>query len=68
VLTVYVERTIWHPLAERRIAVVELEGSDETLELHEGDAVGTLVVGKIEPSGVFFVHDGVELRRRVGAR
>jgi hypothetical protein len=65
---VYVARTIWHPLAERRIAVVELGGSDETLELHEGDAVGPLVVGKIEPSGVFFVHEGVELRRRVGAR
>jgi hypothetical protein len=66
--TVYVERTIWHPMAERRVAVVALEGNDETLELHEGDAVGPLVVGKIEPSGVFFVHDGVELRRRVGAR
>ncbi len=66
--TVYVERTIWHPMAERRVAVVALEGNDETLELHEGDAVGPLVVAKIEPSGVFFVHDGVELRRRVGAR
>jgi hypothetical protein len=65
---VYVARTIWHPLAERRIAVVELDGRAEALELHEGDAVGPLVVGKIEPSGVFFVHDGVELRRRVGAR
>jgi hypothetical protein len=66
--TVYVERTIWHPMAERRVAVVALEGNGETLELHEGDAVGTLVVGKIEPSGVYFVHDGVEVRRRVGAR
>jgi hypothetical protein len=66
--TVYVERTIWHPLAERRVAVVELEGRDDALELHEGDAVGPLVVGEIEPSGVFFVYDGVQLRRRVGAR
>ena len=66
--TVYVQRTIWHPMAERRVAVVALEGNAETLELHEGDVVGPLVVGKIEPSGVFFVHDGVELRRRVGAR
>jgi len=65
---VYVERTIWHPLAERRVAVVEVEGSEGTLELHEGDVVGPLVVGKIEPSSVFFVHDGVELRRRVGVR
>ena len=48
--------------------VVELEGRDDALELHEGDAVGPLVVGEIEPSGVFFVYDGVQLRRRVGAR
>jgi len=65
---VYVERTIWHPYAERRIAIVAIEGREEALELHEGDAVGSLVVGKIEPSGVVFNHDGVELRRRVGAR
>jgi len=66
--TVFVEQTIWHPDAGRRVAVVELEGSEERLRLHEGDAVGPLVVRKIEPSGVFFYHDGVELRRRVGAR
>lgn len=65
---VYVERTIWHPMAERRVAVIELEGSGEARELHEGDVVGPLVVGKIEPSGVLFLHDGVELRRRVGVR
>jgi hypothetical protein len=65
---VYVERTIWHPDASQRLAVVELEGQDEALELREGDVVGPLVVGKIEPSGVFFYHDGIELRRRVGAR
>jgi hypothetical protein len=65
---VYVERTIWHPLAERRVAVVELEGIEGPLELHEGDVVGPLVVGKIEPSDVLFIHDGVEMKRRVGVR
>lgn len=63
-----VERTIWHPYAERRLAIVAIEGSDQALELHEGDIVGMLVVGKIEPSGVVFNHDGAELRRRVGER
>jgi hypothetical protein len=37
-------------------------------ELHEGDAIGPLVVSEIGPSGVVFLLDGVELRRRVGAR
>jgi len=62
-----VEKTIWHPLAERRVAVVLLTDRDEVVELHEGDAVGPLVVARIEPTGVLFLHDGVELRRRVGA-
>jgi hypothetical protein len=65
---VYVERTIWHPDADRRVAVIELEGSEQALELHEGDAVGTLVVGEIAPSGVSFYRDGALLRRRVGER
>ena len=61
-----VERTVWHPIAERRVALIELEPSAERREIREGDAVGPLVVSKIEPSGVIFVHDGVELRRRIG--
>jgi hypothetical protein len=65
---VYVARTLWHPIAERRVAIVEIGEGGEAVELHEGDAIGPLVVGEIEPSGVFFYHDGVELRRRVGAR
>jgi hypothetical protein len=65
---VFVTRTIWHPVAERRVAEVEVRGRPEPLRLHEGDAVGPLVVGRIEPSGVVFLHEQVELRRRVGAR
>jgi len=61
-----VERTVWHPIAERRVALIEFERSAERLEIREGDAVGPLVVSKIEPSGVVFVHDGVEVRRRIG--
>jgi hypothetical protein len=63
--SVIVSKTVWHPQADRRVALVALEGGDAR-ELHEGDAIGSLVVSKIEPSGVVFVHDGVELRRRVG--
>ncbi len=61
-----VERTVWHPIAERRVAVIEFGQSAEHREIREGDAVGPLVVSKIEPSGVVFVHDGVEMRRRIG--
>lgn len=62
-----VTRTIWHPLAERRIAILSVEGRDAPLHVREGDAIGPLIVESIEPSGVVFQHDGVELRRRVGA-
>jgi hypothetical protein len=65
---VFVARTVWHPVAERRVAEVEVRGRPEPLRLHEGDAVGPLVVGRIEPSGVVFLHEQVELRRRVGVR
>jgi hypothetical protein len=61
-----VERTVWHPIAERRVALIEFERSAERREIREGDAVGPLIVSKIEPSGVVFVHDGVEVRRRIG--
>ena len=63
---VRVERTIWHPKPERRSALVHVQGHKEALELKEGDAVGTLVVAEIQPSGVVFLHGGVRLRHRVG--
>ncbi len=61
-----IERTEWHPLSERRLAVIAVGTSGATRELREGDAVGPLVVESIEPSGVVFLHEGVELRRPVG--
>lgn len=62
--SVRVEETRWHPDAARRTALVEVNGG--TQQVKEGDAIGPLVVSTIEPSGVVFSHDGIEMRRRVG--
>jgi len=58
--------TVWHPDPGQRTARVELAGRGEPLVLREGDAVGSLVVKAIEPSGVVFRMGEVEVRRRVG--
>jgi len=63
---VRVEETRWHPDAARRTAVVEMEAGAGTREVHEGDALGSLVVSKIEPSGVVFQHGDTEVRRKIG--
>ncbi len=63
---VFVARTIWHPRSDRRVAEVNVEGRAVPLLLREGDAVGPLVVSQIDPSGVVFLHDQIEVRRRVG--
>ena len=60
-----VERTTWHPLAERRLAVVDVPGQGAR-ELREGDEVAGAVVSLIEPSGVVFRYAGREIRRKVG--
>jgi hypothetical protein len=62
---IYVLRTSWHPRAERRLARVRLGGASGPVEVREGDAISTLVVKAIEPSGVVFLHGGRELRREV---
>jgi hypothetical protein len=59
-------RTAWHPQADRRSARIRFEGSDETLTLREGDAVGALVIKEITPSAVLFETGGIEIRRRIG--
>jgi hypothetical protein len=61
-----VERTTWHPLAERRVAVVEVPGG-ATATVREGEQVAGTVVRRIEPSGVVFEQAGREVRRKVGA-
>lgn len=62
---VTVQKTVWHPEPERRVARIEVEGRKGPIELHEGDAVGTLVVAEIQPSGVVFLHGGERLLRKV---
>jgi hypothetical protein len=47
------------------MAVVSLPGG-APLTLREGDAIGELVVLRIEPAGVVFLHKGREVSRRVG--
>jgi hypothetical protein len=64
--TLSVEKTIWHPDADRRVAVVKLIDAKEILRLKEGDAVGTLVVKVIKPGSVLFSHDGIEVVYNVG--
>jgi hypothetical protein len=63
---VSVMQTVWHPQTSQRTAQVEVENFDEPLSLREGDAVGSLVVKRIEPSAVVFLHGSVEIRQRVG--
>ena len=65
---VWVTRTIWHPTSDRRHAYVEVSGQAGPLRVREGDLVGRLSVKKIEPWGVVFLDDGIEIQHRVGAR
>ena len=65
--TLNVEKTIWHPDADRRVAVVKLVDAEEVLRLKEGDAVGPLVVKAIKPGSVLFNHDGIEIVYNVGS-
>lgn len=63
---VRVERTLWHPSPERRVAWVEVEGVTALREVREGERVGPYIVREIEPAAVRFANGSVELRREVG--
>jgi hypothetical protein len=63
---VWVERTQWHPSAQKRSALVRVGAAGEVRELHEGDALDGVVVKEIRPSGVLFLYDGAEFKRGVG--
>lgn len=63
---VRVEQTQWHPTPAKRSARVRIGEDGELRELHEGDAVGGVVVKEIRPSSVVFLYDGSEFRRGVG--
>jgi hypothetical protein len=65
--TLNIEKTIWHPDADRRVAVVKLVDAEEILRLKEGDAVGPLVVKAIKPGSVLFNYNGIEIVYNVGS-
>jgi hypothetical protein len=65
-VAVSVEKTQWHPLADRRIAWLNVPGESEPHRVVEGDVVDGLIVSKIEPSGVVFDRDGEKIRRGLG--
>lgn len=63
---VAVVRTVWHPKAERRTALLAAPDDATPREYREGDRVGALTLLRIEPSGVVFERDGAEVRQKVG--
>jgi len=63
-----VEKTQWHPLADRRIAWLRVAGEREPRRVVEGDVVDGMLVAKIEPSGVVFERNGEQLHRALGKR
>ncbi|MGE4650006.1 MAG: hypothetical protein AAEJ53_03880, partial [Myxococcota bacterium] len=67
-LAVQVERTFWHPKAERREAILRLPDQEEPLRVREGEALGRFTVMRIEPSQVVFEKDGVEIVGRLQAK
>jgi len=67
-LGISVLRTIWHPKPERRTALLDAPGDASPREFREGDRVGSLLLLRIEPSGVVFERDGVELREQIVSR
>jgi hypothetical protein len=62
-----VAKTLWHPQADRRVAMVSVDGA-EPRRVSEGDVVGRYLVSEIQPSGVVFLDDGEKVRRAVGAK
>jgi hypothetical protein len=65
-IAVSVEKTQWHPLADRRIAWLNVPGESAPHRVVEGDVVDGLMVSKIEPSGVVFDRNGEKIRRGLG--
>ena len=43
-----------------------MAGRDAPQRVSEGDEVGGYVVKEIQPTGVVFALDGVEVQRRIG--
>jgi hypothetical protein len=64
-LEIEVTRTIWHPRSSQRSALIKVSGASP-VRLREGDRLGSLEVGAIEPTLVVFRYGDVELRRGLG--
>jgi hypothetical protein len=65
-IAVSVEKTQWHPMADRRIAWLRVPGDSAPRRVVEGDVVDGLLISAIEPSGVVFERDGEKIRRPLG--
>ncbi len=61
-----ITRTVWHPEAGRRVAMIRRSGQDAAQAFSEGENLGVLEIVEIQPAGVLFRRDGVEIKRRVG--
>ena len=61
-----VTRTGWHPEAGRRVAMIRRSGQNAAESFGEGETLGVLEIVEIQPAGVLFRRDGVEIKRRVG--
>ena len=59
-----VVRTWWHPVAERREALLLVEGEEQ--RVREGQSFGDAVVTRIDLDGVLFTMGDRELVRKVG--
>lgn len=59
-------RTVWHPEASRRVAMIRLSGQSAAKAFGQGEAMGVLEIVEIQPASVLFRRDGVEIERRVG--
>ncbi len=67
---VMAKRTTWHPRRDRRrveLSVVEA-GESRIVEMREGEFLGPLELVEIGPTGITFLHEGVEIQHRVGAK
>ncbi len=62
-----VQQIIWHPRAERRVAVVAVDGESIPRRLGEGAVVAGYTVARIGISDIELERDGVSTKRRVGS-
>jgi hypothetical protein len=62
-----VQQIIWHPRAERRVAVVSVKGESAPRRLGEGEEVAGYTIARIGVSDIELTRDGISTKRRVGS-